>query len=247
LKKKTTKTKTKKKMATNPPKITDVSAPGKITPSATSRPIVVGSHSVLTNDPMVIAGAPTNEHEPPTAPIVSRTAKTISPVSADMQPAKPLTAETTSEETKQPLLAPDLAPPESDKPETAPAQPPSENSLPEKEESPARPTPAPKEANGESAESTGSEDHIPRDSEAEAAAEATEALATQTKREAELEKIIQAGTYAVPINAVQRKRSRIFVATMCFLAIILLILLIDAVLDAGLFKLPWAVPHTHLF
>jgi hypothetical protein len=60
-----------------------------------------------------------------------------------------------------------------------------------------------------------------------------------------LEQLIESKQYAVPINAVGRKRSRMFVAAMCILALALAVVLLDALLDVGVLKV--GIPHTHLF
>ncbi len=70
-----------------------------------------------------------------------------------------------------------------------------------------------------------------------------EAEAAKAAREAELEKLIESGKYAVPINAVQRKRSRMYVTLLCLLALVLAAVL----LDAGVLKIHGIKPLTHFF
>jgi len=88
---------------------------------------------------------------------------------------------------------------------------------------------------------------IVRDAEAEQASAEAEALAAQEARQQELDRLIVSGQYAVPINAVRRKRSRIFVFAMCLLAIVLAVLLFDVLLDANIIKVSTSIPHTHIF
>jgi len=86
-----------------------------------------------------------------------------------------------------------------------------------------------------------------RDPDAMQAAEDAAAAEAKAKRDAELEATIVSGQYAVPINAVQRRRSQVTTVTLCVLTIVLLLILLDAVADAGILKLPSSVPHTHFF
>jgi len=85
------------------------------------------------------------------------------------------------------------------------------------------------------------------DPEATATAEEAAAVEAKLKRETELESIIESGKYAVPINAVQRKRSHVATLLLCVLAIVLLVALLDVAADVGIVKLPSSVPHTHFF
>jgi len=93
------------------------------------------------------------------------------------------------------------------------------------------------------------EESAEEDIDPEAAQTAAEAAVVEAKakRDAELEAIIESGKYAVPIDAVQRKRSRITTILLCMLTIVLLVALLDVVADVGLVKLPSSVPHTHFF
>jgi anti-sigma28 factor (negative regulator of flagellin synthesis) len=84
-------------------------------------------------------------------------------------------------------------------------------------------------------------------SDAQSKAADAETEAVEDARVQKLEGLVASGTYAVPINAIQRKRSRMFVATMCLLALVLAVLLLDALLDVGVVSLPSIIPHTHLF
>jgi len=86
-----------------------------------------------------------------------------------------------------------------------------------------------------------------RDPEAALSSEEAAVLEAQNVREYELEQLAASGKFYVPINAVQRHRSRMFILALCCLALLLGLLLLDAALDAGLVTLPVDVPHTHLF
>jgi hypothetical protein len=86
-----------------------------------------------------------------------------------------------------------------------------------------------------------------RELEAKSNAAAAEADAAQLAREVELEKLIDDGTYMVPINAVRRKRSHMYLMLLLVLSVILAIAILDVLADTGVVKLPSSVPHTHFF
>jgi len=235
------KQKRKKRMAPDDKKIADVASPGKTMPSASGRPLLVTNRPVLT-DPMVVAtpGATVElpSGELPSAPIVNRTAKTISPVTEEGQAASRQAADsanaTEASAPEEPTAGVSLeATPE----ETKPAK------IVSTEEASAEKTVR------DTASRVAQEraDDVARDSEAEAVATETKEDAAEIARTAELERLIETGTYAVPINALQRKRSRTFVVSMCVLSVVLLLALADAALDANILNISVSVPHTHFF
>jgi hypothetical protein len=87
---------------------------------------------------------------------------------------------------------------------------------------------------------------LQRDPQATATAEEAAALEAKTAREQQLEQLVASGKYFVPINAVQRKRSRTYALLLCLLALVLAAALLDAALDAGLITLPVNLPHTNI-
>jgi len=237
------------------PKITDVASPGKTAPSASGRPIIVTNRPVLPHDPMI--ADPAKETAPTDPALVRRSAKVIAPVSPDMAAASPMPQpETPSTDDMQALVAATLpvdkpapvAPAQASEVSTPATGPAAQTGIVPAEQEPSAPAPqaasAPRpdkasELRDVEAENVSAED--------ETAAAQAEADAAQTARAQELEQIIESGVYAVPINAVQRKRSRMFIAAMCVVAALLGLVLADAVLDANLVHPPFAVPHTHLF
>jgi hypothetical protein len=230
---KTTKTKTKK-MAIKPTRITDVASPGKTPAPATSRPIVVTNHTTMAGDPMINEASVEKPAESLTAPIVSRTAKTIAPVSPDMQPQE-------STSVLQPLQQQNpAATPDQGSADAVPV-PPTEAPAPIEES-------VPKEAASSMSDVAPSSDiMVERDEAADEVAEASKLSAEEVARQQKLEQLIEERTYAVPINAVRRHRSHVFVAAMCIFALLLAVVLLDMVLDTGLLKPPFDVPHTHIF
>jgi hypothetical protein len=219
-------------MAQRPSKIDDVKRPEKVTPAASSRPLIVTNRPILPSDPMVV---PTDQVEAtkPAEP-VTRTAKTVEPASG-AEPVIP-----TAPETRSPVVSDEAK--KTDQPVaviTEPAQP--------------GPVPDSRAATAASDESTqvplpgAAEEEPRRDAEAEVLAEETAAQEAKTVREQELEQLIASGKYHAPINALQRKRSRMYTAALLLLAVALAALLLDTALDAGLVKTSVKVPHTHFF
>jgi hypothetical protein len=86
-----------------------------------------------------------------------------------------------------------------------------------------------------------------RELEAKSNAAAAEADAAQLAREVELEKLIEDGTYMVPIDAVGRKRSHMYLMLFLVLAVILAVATLDVLADTGVVSLPSSIPHTHFF
>lgn len=210
-------------MAQKSTKIIDVKSPGKVAPETSSRPIVVTNRPVLASDPMVVAGASDGRSPDVAGPpvVTGRSAKVIRPISAE--------AADEADETKEPAVpAPEAG---------AEAEAPAELPLAAKTEASG---PAP-------VRDTGSGKPETRDAEAEASAAEAEAETARLVRLQELEQLIASGQYAVPIDAVQRKRSRTFVFLMCLLALVLAVVLLDVLLDTGIVKLPAGIPHTHIF
>lgn len=253
--------------AQKPTKIDDVKRPEKVTPAATSRPIIVTNRSVLPNDPMVVpdSSADAKEAEAKPAEPTVHTAKVIKPLDstltaatttadADTAPAavtedaKAVEPENPAPPLEVPNLesASDAKPPEAV--DEAPIEPASDAKATEpapadepKPETPAEPSPSIKPIDDSAASK------LNRDPEAELTAQEVAAAEAKAAREQELEALIVSGKYQVPINAVQRKRSRIHTVLLFLLALVLAAALFDAVLDAGLVNLPVNVPHTHFF
>jgi hypothetical protein len=209
-----------KKMPPKNPKMTDVTSPGKTAPSASSRPIVVTNRSVLASDPMIVEAKPTPGSDASSDVMMHRTAKTIEPMAADAQVAVVGNAPLAETALVQMTAPETITPPEPVQEEPKTLTPPAA-------------APAPEEPL--------------RDAEAAASAAESEAVAAEEARQQKLEELVETRAYAVPINAVQRKRSRMFIAAMCILAVVLALVLVDAVLDANIIKLPNGIPHTHFF
>jgi hypothetical protein len=230
------------------PKIIDVTAPNKSAPAPSARPIVVTNRPVLASDPMIADKAP-EAIEPAGVPIVSRQAKTLKPP----QPNETTEADAAPKPEPAATAAPtaEAVPPGDAKPEpTEPAESvesspvatitepgPKAKELPPNE--PAKPT-APVIGNQSDVDE-------PENEQTDAEKAATEKQqAADNSRSQELEQLVTSGKFNVPINAVQRKRSRTRVLLLCVLAVVLAAALVDAALDSGAISLS-GIPHTHFF
>lgn len=243
-------------MVQKPTKIDDIKRPGKTAPLPTSRPIVVTNRPMLTSDPMVVPATQETEGTEPTTAAL-RTAKLIKPLDSALH--TDITTSETALDLKEPEPAkdsgstvPELAvdidalhepkPPETESTtQVATAESDSKNdsesARPEVVDRPIA-TERPNDQSGP---------RLERDTEAELSAEEIAAAETKAKRDLELEQVIASGKYHVPINAVQRRRSRIHVALLCIIGVLLAVVLADVVIDAGFVKLPFTLPHTHFF
>jgi hypothetical protein len=227
-------------MAKDSPKYIDIKAPEKTTPSSSSRPLLVTNRSLI-GDPMVNTDDPSAEDKPAESIALARTAKTINPVSADL--AEPATDETAA--SAETPAAKELK-------QTEPVPEAETKAEPElKDETPVPPeAPKPAEPTPKDTEDTAVADApqpTNRDAAAESTADAAKAAAeaeAKAAREAELEQLIESGKYKAPINAVQRKRSRLVAVLLCLIALLLGVAVLDAALDAGLLKAD-GVPHTN--
>ena len=238
-------------------KIIDISAPDQSSPDPTSRPVVVTNRPVLANDPMMVDGPASSKTVPSTAPVVSRQAKTISPISDTMtidtgvdakaptesaQPTEPNTAtlpeensvptNTAPTDTVGPSVEAGAAPIVQKATSTAVEEPkPSEPVAPPEESKPQVPAPKPPTDEEIASEKAVADERI---------------LGEEEARRQELERLIESGKYAVPINAVRRKRTRTVVLGLSILAFVLAVALFDVALDTHTIVVR-AVPHTHFF
>ena len=208
--------------------IDDVKRPDRVTPSTTSRPILISNGPTLTTDPMM---TPPEEEKREADPDdqLTHTAKTIEPVSTLLKPDdREVTTETAAGESGTKVSA----------------------DVPEHEEKPVKEAVSPA-IPGETAiaasQDTSPASDINRDSDAAVSAEEAAEAEAKAKREQEVEDIIASEKYTVPIDAVQRKRSRMATICLFVVAIVLAVALLDTIADVGIIKVPASIPHTHFF
>lgn len=69
----------------------------------------------------------------------------------------------------------------------------------------------------------------------------------QAKHDAEIEKLVNEKRYFLPINAVEKRRTKRFVILGIVLSLLLALAWVDVALDAGLIQIPGVKPFTHFF
>lgn len=210
-------------------KISDIKGPDNVAPATTSRPLVVTNRPVIA-DPMVVAAKAYTEMEESKAP--ARTTKVIRPMTlagtddAAEEDAKELTE--TEEQTEEKL-------PDAGRTSVPLEQTVAPETLTEK------PTAEPVQNDAAALE--------PEQRDTEAEAEHAKELLQEAEiaRQQELDSLITSGKYAVPVGAVRRRRSRMYITLLCVIGFLLAILLLDAAFDAGIVTAPKSIPHTHFF
>jgi len=252
--------------------IEDVSRPGKTAPASTSKPVIITNRPVI-KDPMVVedqAEAPADEATPikvsrpaggivlkplsaPELPVEKKVAAKAETDEAPVAPAEPSTPEPALTETAA-APSPETASssvdepsPASDKPaELTPAadtlaatEPPADETTDSKS---ATETPAATDSLVEPEK--GDDQTSPVDAKLKEEAAAAEAKA---KRDAELEKLVEDKTYYLPVNAVEKRRTKRVVIAGILLSLLLAAAWVDIALDAGLIKINGLKAITHFF
>ncbi len=197
--------------------ISDIDAPGKTVPPKTSKSVIVTNRPIL-QDPMVVDEPKADNPPAAKKTTIAHTAETIKPAKSKEELKQDNSSET-------PVEAP-AAPDESEPPE----KPPSTDSKAEAEETSEKPpnsSKSPKEAVQETPPK--------KDDQA------------QAKQNAVIERLVNSKKYELPINAVEKRKTKQFVVLGIFLAILLVVVWVDVALDAGLIKLNGIKPITHFF
>lgn len=148
-------------------------------------------------------------------------------------PQKPTLSRSTREAVVQPVSQPEKEAEEPPKEQEAAPQPHTDEKPPEEEPA------APDEESKEQAKK------------APTAEEATAAEAAEAKKQAEhdesIEKLVDSKKYALPINAVEKRRSKRVVILGLLLSVLLLLAWADIALDAGILNISGVKPVTHFF
>jgi len=251
------------------PGIMDVSKPGKAKPSATSKPIIITNRPLL-QDPMVVDDE-SKEADSPLSPVKSKV--TIQPItvkSDESDGAGPVTVSTEPQEEVVETAAPESKPepeaatkpvvtePETEqtsKDEPAAIKPPVE-----KEETAEQPKPTPADTEppaSEPAKETAeneADDETPAktDKNAPMSPEEQEAATKKVEEEkaehtAAIQKLVDTEQYFLPINSVESRKVKRFIALGAALIILLAAAWVDVALDAGLVQLGGLKPVTHFF
>jgi hypothetical protein len=222
-------------------KIVDVEQPNTTAPSSTSKPVLVTNRPII-QDPMVkespdegttikvTTGSTKIKLQPLTEPVVK-------PVD---DPSKTTEVSTAPESEKKPESP--TPPPASKETTPPPPAPATAAAAPQEAEKPAQ---AEREAATENP--TGEEDKSSGDQAAEVANQEAAAEAEQTKHDESLQKLIDGKQYFLPINSVEKRRTKRFVMLGVVLALLLAVTWVDVALDAGLVQLGRLKPVTHFF
>jgi len=230
-------------------KMTDVERPGATAPSPNSKSVIMG-HGPMLRDPMMNAeestpapaAEPTNDGG--TIVNVSRmNGSVLQPIPT--QVAEPESAPELAEDAEEPTeAAPTDTPAPADEPAPVaeaeavtptPASKPTETSKPKSEE-----TKAPSQTSTGSDAKLGTKD-VQTDVEAAAAEEA------EAKRQATLQALIESKKYYLPINMLEKQRTKQFVAGGIVLSLLLIVVWMDVALDAGLIQISHLKALTHFF
>lgn len=243
-----------------PKPIMDVAHPNRSAPSGNSKSVIVG-HGPMMKDPMVVevsdgaadkseavSDVPSTKSPALTAPILkSAGEKQIKPLEQAATSAEDVT-EVVEAATPEPVVEAK----EKSKTETAEAEPePKTEAKGEKPEEvadeatePEADSSEPDDANTDSGKpATDKSDKVePTDPDAK-----TETEKAKQEADAALQKLIESKKYFLPINALEKRRSKQFVALGIFLSLILIIAWADIALDAGLLHINNIKPITHFF
>lgn len=220
----------------------DVAKPGTAAASPTSRPVIVTNRPIM-QDPMMVTP---NADEP-----VSQS----SAIKIKLRPLSETKADADDTDTTRKdvdLKSEDVADQKDtgtsdDKPENQPTvEDPSEPiENPEKIEAiaPEKPQPEPIVAN-EAPLPSSDENESDMGMQPDAK---TAALEAALKRAEAVDKLIEERQYFLPINAIERRRSKLVVALGLLLIVVLALALVDLMLDAGFIHIPGVQPLTHIF
>jgi len=238
------KTSDKKPGGTSKP-IIDVAHPNKSAPSSNSKSVIVPNRPMV-KDPMVNE-APTKDVQDDTGPIKIPNHIELKPLSAPVlesevkedepepaEPAEPEAPEPEPEEKPEP--APEPIKPEEAEPPTGET---TEEPVPVKETKESAPEPEPEKPEPEAGDKP-EEKAKPGQKESEAGAE-------QAKRDDEIQKLADSKKYSVPINAVEKRKSKRFVVLGILVCILLGLAWADVALDAALIQIDNVKPVTHFF
>lgn len=128
-----------------------------------------------------------------------------------------------------------------------PAAPPSANKVKLEPSADFKTEDAQDDKDGEPAVSDSIGDDADKDDKAPNADDEDLAAKRAAERQAQLDKIAEAGTYHLPINQVVRRRSRHVAIAGAVLIALLVIAWVDVALDAKLITIPGVQPVTHIF
>jgi hypothetical protein len=221
--------------------ISDVAHPGKSAPSDTSKAVIVNNRPILRDPMMAEESAPAVEH---TKNIADLAKEALARRQSAPKLAPTSEPETESESESEP--APAKPKPEKPKAELKlePTPPESEPKEPKKADD--KPAKDSEDAQADEAAESETDPETETDSDSKPAPD-PEGDAENIKREAALEELVDGKKYFLPINSVERRRSKRIVIGGVLLSLILIVAWVDIALDASLIQLGGLKSVTHFF
>jgi hypothetical protein len=225
--------------------IIDVSHPGESAPSANSKSVIVSNRPIL-KDPMMVDDTTAQDDNSNSSLAATSNESTIKPLTAPLLTSvKPAKTAVELEKT-EPAAAEPEAPAESVKPEEPVAAETAAKADEKVTDETEKPQPDEPKA-GKPEEPEAKETPVtPKDKTKPEPAESPETK-QETQRQAALDKLTDSKEYYLPINAVEKRRSRRFVGLGILLSLLLALAWADVALDAGLIHLNGVKPVTHFF
>jgi hypothetical protein len=239
--------------------IEDVKQPGKSAAGPTSKPVIVNNRPIL-QDPMMVEAATTqpstDDEEKPSGNVPASSEKPkLQPLSAPelestkddngadkptpaAEAPKPAKTEVAGEKVIAPLSSPNDQSGDGNKPDTEPTKDTSETETAEAEVDKPEDSEAAQEQDKSNEKKADSAEAV-EDVEAEAKAE--------IEHDAAIEKLIDEKKHFLPINSVEKRKTKRFILLGVLLSIVLAAAWVDIALDAGLIQLDNIKPVTHFF
>jgi hypothetical protein len=216
--------------------ISDVAKPGKSAPTNTSRPVIITNRPIM-KDPMVVTKDAPSDEEKVTVTVNSKSSlkPKLQPLTLPTKEAEPEKVEeqatTTPDEkpaasTKSPVPAPEKAPEPAKVADEEPAK-------TEQPSSEAAGLPSPEAREGDVIKD-------PAKAEDDAEREAAE-------KEMAIQKLVEGKEFYLPINQVEKRRTKRVVAAGIILSLVLIMAWVNLSLDAELLEIPGVQPVTHFF
>lgn len=199
-------------------KIVDVEEPGKTAPSSTSKPVIVTNRPIL-KDPMV-----TPKADESAEPLADETKKLKHSAGSTIKPID------------------DSGSPKDDAIDDQPDAEPEKTYTGQEAKTEAEPS-ADEETEDESKTTDQPAEKSAKKTKPDPEAEAAE----QTKHDAAVQKLADSKKYELPINAVEKRKTKHFVALGVVLAVLLALAWGDIAADAGLIRINGVKPVTHFF
>lgn len=219
-------------------KVFDISKPNKQPASATSRPVITRSGPLM-QDPMMSSGMSSGISAGMSGGVPNVLAADASTASSDHEPGNSSASETETSPSKVKLTLQPLSENTENTVQGDTAAEPVVSAEPEKLAEPAK-TP-------EGSDSPAANDLAADQNPDETVAVQTKTQEGVTKRLAELSALAESEEYFLPINSVERHRSKIVALLGVIVILALGLLLVNLMLDAGFIRIPGVQPLTHIF